>query len=172
MLPFFLFSKPKSFLFSKPKSSTSENCDGYYCFIGRRVGVDFVAQALICFADRHTSVWLSLVVEPLLWASNLLTLLLPIKKSPLSWTLFIGRRVGVRTPDPLIKSQLLYQLSYAPIIISKMDYKPPILFFKCFFIIIVLFYLLIQKKIFRQTTIRMSHSKNKRLPTQNQTTSV
>ena len=28
---------------------------------------------------------------------------------------FVGRRVGVRTPDPLIKSQLLYQLSYAPI---------------------------------------------------------
>ena len=30
-----------------------------------------------------------------------------------------GRRVGVRTPDPLIKSQLLYQLSYAPIIINQ-----------------------------------------------------
>ena len=30
-----------------------------------------------------------------------------------------GRRVGVRTPDPLIKSQLLYQLSYAPKIISE-----------------------------------------------------
>ena len=30
-----------------------------------------------------------------------------------------GRRVGVRTPDPLIKSQLLYQLSYAPIIIRQ-----------------------------------------------------
>src|SRR5690606_30071527 len=25
-----------------------------------------------------------------------------------------GRRTGTRTPDPLIKSQLLYQLSYAP----------------------------------------------------------
>ena len=26
-----------------------------------------------------------------------------------------GRSVGIRTPDPLIKSQLLYQLSYAPV---------------------------------------------------------
>ena len=25
-----------------------------------------------------------------------------------------GGRTGIRTPDPLIKSQLLYQLSYAP----------------------------------------------------------
>ena len=30
-----------------------------------------------------------------------------------------GGRVGIRTPDPLIKSQLLYQLSYAS---SKMNY--------------------------------------------------
>lgn len=28
---------------------------------------------------------------------------------------FIGERVGVRTRDPLIKSQMLYQLSYAPL---------------------------------------------------------
>ncbi len=27
---------------------------------------------------------------------------------------FIGERVGIRTRDPLIKSQMLYQLSYAP----------------------------------------------------------
>ncbi len=26
-----------------------------------------------------------------------------------------GERVGIRTRDPLIKSQMLYQLSYAPI---------------------------------------------------------
>ena len=26
----------------------------------------------------------------------------------------IGERVGIRTRDPLIKSQMLYQLSYAP----------------------------------------------------------
>ena len=40
---------------------------------------------------------------------------------------FFGRRVEARTPDPLIKSQLLYQLSYAPIT------KTVILdsFFKC-----------------------------------------
>ena len=29
-------------------------------------------------------------------------------------TIFGGGRMGTRTPDPLIKSQLLYQLSYAP----------------------------------------------------------
>ena len=29
-------------------------------------------------------------------------------------TKFRGGRMGTRTPDPLIKSQLLYQLSYAP----------------------------------------------------------
>ena len=28
--------------------------------------------------------------------------------------LFIGRGAGIRTLDPLIKSQLLYQLSYTP----------------------------------------------------------
>ena len=27
-----------------------------------------------------------------------------------------GERVGIRTRDPLIKSQMLYQLSYAPVI--------------------------------------------------------
>ncbi len=27
----------------------------------------------------------------------------------------IGERVGIRTRDPLIKSQMLYQLSYAPV---------------------------------------------------------
>ena len=44
------------------------------------------------------------------------------KKRPFVCTksrFYYGRRVGVRTPDPLIKSQLLYQLSYAPIIIKQ-----------------------------------------------------
>ncbi len=27
----------------------------------------------------------------------------------------IGERAGIRTRDPLIKSQMLYQLSYAPV---------------------------------------------------------
>ena len=30
-----------------------------------------------------------------------------------------GRRTGTRTPDPLIKSQLLYQLSYAPAVMDR-----------------------------------------------------
>ena len=35
------------------------------------------------------------------------------KKSSRRRTFFKGTRAGARTPDPLIKSQLLYQLSYA-----------------------------------------------------------
>ena len=35
------------------------------------------------------------------------------KKSSRRRTFFNGTRAGARTPDPLIKSQLLYQLSYA-----------------------------------------------------------
>ena len=35
------------------------------------------------------------------------------QKAPLSWDVLLGARRGIRTPDRLVKSQLLYQLSYA-----------------------------------------------------------
>ncbi len=34
------------------------------------------------------------------------------KKSPAFWDFYLCTLEGTRTPDPLIKSQLLYQLSY------------------------------------------------------------
>ncbi len=38
------------------------------------------------------------------------------KSSVLKQSFYIvGERVGIRTRDPLIKSQMLYQLSYAPL---------------------------------------------------------
>ena len=37
------------------------------------------------------------------------------KTVPFGTVFLFGRRVEARTPDPLIKSQLLYQLSYAPL---------------------------------------------------------
>ena len=36
-------------------------------------------------------------------------------KTDIKSVLIFGGRMGTRTPDPLIKSQLLYQLSYAPV---------------------------------------------------------
>ena len=33
----------------------------------------------------------------------------------MSCSFLIGERVGIRTRDPLIKSQMLYRLSYAPL---------------------------------------------------------
>ena len=36
--------------------------------------------------------------------------------------LFFGGPVGIRTPDPLIKSQLLYQLSYRPLKYMLLEY--------------------------------------------------
>ncbi len=33
-------------------------------------------------------------------------------KKPAIWRVFLGGLAGTRTPGPLIKSQLLYQLSY------------------------------------------------------------
>ena len=44
------------------------------------------------------------------WGSNL------IQMHPIAYVSLekVGGRTGARTPDPLIKSQLLYQLSYAP----------------------------------------------------------
>ena len=36
------------------------------------------------------------------------------KKALVSQSLLTGERVGIRTRDPLIKSQMLYRLSYAP----------------------------------------------------------
>ena len=99
----------------------------------------FVETAALRFAHRHTSVCLSLVFKPLFWGSNLLTLLFTNKKSPPKRTFFIGRRVGVRTPDPLIKSQLLYQLSYAPILIRYAEYKPTVLYLQVFFLVLLNF---------------------------------
>ncbi len=34
--------------------------------------------------------------------------------NPLTYLVYFGGRTRTRTVDPLIKSQLLYQLSYAP----------------------------------------------------------
>ena len=39
---------------------------------------------------------------------------LDAQKKPPEGGFFIGERVGIRTRDPLIKSQMLYRLSYAP----------------------------------------------------------
>ena len=36
---------------------------------------------------------------------------------------YLGGPVGTRTPDPLIKSQLLYQLSYRPLKYMLLEYK-------------------------------------------------
>ena len=38
----------------------------------------------------------------------------PIKKTTLTVAFFIGEPGGIRTHDPLIKSQMLYRLSYEP----------------------------------------------------------
>ncbi len=43
-----------------------------------------------------------------------------IKKRPSQgWSFFIGELGRVRTADPLIKSQMLYRLSYEPISIGR-----------------------------------------------------
>ena len=65
--------------------------------------------------DRHTPVCLSLVVEPISHGFKFLSRSLPIQKNlPKREVLCIGEPDGIRTHDPLIKSQMLYQLSYGP----------------------------------------------------------
>ena len=63
------------------------------------------------------------------------------KKDLIKRSYFYGRRVGVRTPDPLIKSQLLYQLSYAPMNLNKTEYKPHIFYLQVFFYFLLLYFI-------------------------------
>ena len=37
---------------------------------------------------------------------------------------FLSERAGIRTPDNLIKSQVLYHLSYTPIITGLVGFEP------------------------------------------------
>ena len=69
------------------------------------------ASALIAFGDRHTKVCLSLVVKPAFrgFSSSQLS---TNKKTTLAGGHFVGELGGIRTRDPLIKSQMLYRLSY------------------------------------------------------------
>ncbi len=67
--------------------------------------------ALIGIAYRHTPVRLSLVSNPLF--RGFLSLdTSPTKKSHHEGGFTVGELGGIRTRDPLIKSQMLYRLSY------------------------------------------------------------
>ena len=67
--------------------------------------------ALIGIAYRHTPVRLSLVSNPL--SRGFLSLdISPTKKSHHKGGFTVGELGGIRTRDPLIKSQMLYRLSY------------------------------------------------------------
>ncbi len=68
---------------------------------------------LIGKADRRLFIRLSLVVEPISMASNP-TRVLNTKNLSTKERFFIGEPDGIRTHDPLIKSQMLYRLSYEP----------------------------------------------------------
>ena len=79
----------------------------FFCFNGTRTGIGSAATALIRKCSSAYSVRLSLVVAPFFQCS-LPYCALKTEKLPIgSFFVLIGTRAGIRTLDPLIKSQLL-----------------------------------------------------------------
>ncbi len=73
-----------------------------------------VPRRSFAFTHRHAAACLSLVVEPLFHGFVSHRISTNKKIPPQGKDFFIGEPDGIRTHDPLIKSQMLYRLSYGP----------------------------------------------------------
>ena len=82
-----------------------------YKFCGGRAGIGYADLAKFASANRHSSVCLFAAVRTL--SPGFFVPRDTNKKRRQAAFFISGGRAGTRTLDPLIKSQLLYQLSYA-----------------------------------------------------------